>query len=62
MMILWFILQVEYNSQGFLEKNRDTIPPGMIQLLQHSENKLISQIFSGLLLLPDFFEIQYHIA
>jgi len=39
--------KVEYNSQGFLEKNRDTIPPGMIQLLQHSENKLISQIFSA---------------
>ena len=40
--------KVEYDTQGFLEKNRDTIPPGMTQLLQHSENKLITQVFSGI--------------
>ncbi|XP_065060294.1 myosin-IIIb-like [Rhopilema esculentum] len=39
--------KVQYTSDGFLEKNKDAIPPGMVQLLQKSDNKLVSQIFSA---------------
>eukprot|EP00794_Sanderia_malayensis_P009786 gene9786-10785_t len=39
--------KVQYSSDAFLEKNRDTIPPGLMQLLQFSENTLVAQIFSA---------------
>lgn len=39
--------QVEYDSIGFLEKNRDTLPSSVTEVLQKSDNELISTIFSG---------------
>ncbi|XP_048584244.1 unconventional myosin-VIIa isoform X2 [Nematostella vectensis] len=39
--------EVEYSSYGFLEKNRDTLPAGAMETLQHSDNELISTIFRG---------------
>lgn len=37
--------QVEYDSWGFLEKNRDSLPSGAVELLQTSNNDLIKLIF-----------------
>lgn len=39
--------QVEYNARGFLEKNRDTLPQGVMEMLRKSDNTLISTIFAG---------------
>jgi len=39
--------QVEYNARGFLEKNRDTLPQGEMEMLRKSDNTLISTIFAG---------------
>lgn len=39
--------QVEYDATGFLEKNRDTLPPGVMNMLRRSDNSLITTIFSG---------------
>ncbi|XP_053177675.1 unconventional myosin-VIIa [Scomber japonicus] len=36
---------VNYDSKGFLEKNRDTLSPDLIQLVETSENKLLKQVF-----------------
>ncbi|PFX20078.1 Myosin-IIIb [Stylophora pistillata] len=39
--------KVEYDATGFLEKNRDTLPPGVVDMLRRSDNSLIATIFSG---------------
>ncbi|KAM9761609.1 unconventional myosin-VIIb [Menidia menidia] len=36
---------VYYDSQGFLEKNRDTLSSDLIQLVETSSNKLLRQVF-----------------
>lgn len=40
-------MQVTYSVDGWLEKNRDFIPPGVTLLLQRAENALISSMFKG---------------
>ena len=45
--ILCQISQVDYDVTGFLEKNRDTLPPGAMDILKQSDNSLVSTIFSG---------------
>ncbi|KAH7484311.1 hypothetical protein KRP22_005485 [Phytophthora ramorum] len=37
---------VTYNGTGFLEKNKDTLPTDMVQLLSGSQNDVISGIFT----------------
>eukprot|EP01099_Mayorella_cantabrigiensis_P000735 TRINITY_DN1324_c0_g3_i1.p1 TRINITY_DN1324_c0_g3~~TRINITY_DN1324_c0_g3_i1.p1 ORF type:complete len:1073 (-),score=292.52 TRINITY_DN1324_c0_g3_i1:865-4083(-) len=37
--------QVEYQVEGFLEKNRDTLSPDLVKLMQASELQLIKDIF-----------------
>ncbi|XP_071794491.1 myosin-IIIb-like isoform X2 [Asterias amurensis] len=39
--------RVEYNANLFLEKNRDTLPSKVMQMLRSSTNDLVSQIFRG---------------
>ena len=39
--------QVEYDVTGFLEKNRDTLPPGVMDILRQSDNTLVSSVFKG---------------
>lgn len=39
--------QVMYNVNGFLEKNRDTLPADVVVVLRTSENKLLQQLFSS---------------
>ncbi|XP_062312272.1 myosin-IIIb-like [Osmerus eperlanus] len=39
--------KVLYNVNGFLEKNRDTLPADIVVLLRTSENKLLQQLFSS---------------
>ena len=36
---------VFYDSQGFLEKNRDTFSPDLLQVIQSSSNKFLSSLF-----------------
>ena len=43
----YFVHQVEYDADGWLEKNRDTIPSGLMEMLRQSKNQLISLIFKG---------------
>ncbi|XP_037530284.1 unconventional myosin-VIIa [Nematolebias whitei] len=38
---------VYYDSKGFLEKNRDTLSPDLIQLVETSTNKLLKQTFQN---------------
>ncbi|XP_041116372.1 myosin-IIIb-like [Polyodon spathula] len=39
--------KVLYNVDGFLEKNRDTLPADIMVVLRTSENKLLLQLFSN---------------
>ncbi|KAM8856823.1 myosin-IIIb isoform 4-T5 [Synchiropus picturatus] len=39
--------KVMYNVNGFLEKNRDTLPADIMVVLRTSENKLLQQLFSS---------------
>ncbi|XP_053483869.1 myosin-IIIb [Ictalurus furcatus] len=39
--------KVLYSVNGFLEKNRDTLPADIMVLLRTSENKLLQQLFSN---------------
>ncbi|XP_033899558.3 myosin-IIIb [Acipenser ruthenus] len=39
--------KVLYNVDGFLEKNRDTLPADIMVVLRTSENKLLQQLFSS---------------
>ncbi|XP_038076391.1 myosin-IIIb-like isoform X2 [Patiria miniata] len=39
--------RVEYTANLFLEKNRDTLPSKVMQMLRTSTNDLVSQIFRG---------------
>ncbi|KAJ8389610.1 hypothetical protein AAFF_G00118470 [Aldrovandia affinis] len=36
---------VHYDSEGFLEKNRDSVSPDLMKLVETSSNKLLKQIF-----------------
>lgn len=36
-----------YNVNGFLEKNRDTLPADIVVVLRTTENKLLQQLFSS---------------
>ncbi|KAI1889294.1 hypothetical protein AGOR_G00177680 [Albula goreensis] len=45
--ILHFAGVVCYDSQGFLEKNRDALSSDIIQLVETSTNKLLKQIFQA---------------
>nr|XP_023011302.2 unconventional myosin-VIIa [Maylandia zebra] len=40
-----FAGKVFYDSQGFLEKNRDTLSSDLIKMLEKSTNKLLKQVF-----------------
>ena len=40
---------MKYEGEGFLEKNRDQLPNGCVEMLQRSENSLVATIFSGTL-------------
>ncbi|KAL4000027.1 myosin heavy chain 1/2/3/4/8/13/7B/15 [Sarotherodon galilaeus] len=40
-----FAGKVFYDSQGFLEKNRDTLSSDLIKVLEKSTNKLLKQVF-----------------
>jgi myosin-5 len=40
-----FADNVEYECQGFLDKNRDTVMEEQIQILKASENDLVSDLF-----------------
>ncbi|XP_077989266.1 myosin-IIIa-like [Glandiceps talaboti] len=42
-----YAARVEYDANGFLEKNRDSLPNGTMQLLQEGRNHLLSTIFKG---------------
>ena len=37
--------QVEYESAGFLDKNRDTVNEEQINILKASSNDLVSELF-----------------
>lgn len=39
--------KVEYDVTGFLEKNRDTLPSGVMDILRLSDNSLVSSVFKG---------------
>ncbi|XP_062516567.1 myosin-IIIb-like [Corticium candelabrum] len=39
--------KVDYDTDGFLEKNRDTLPSGVTEMLQISKNSLLNTIFRG---------------
>ncbi|KAL4636181.1 myosin-IIIb isoform X1, partial [Arapaima gigas] len=39
--------KVLYNADGFLEKNRDTLPADIVVVLRTSENRLLQQLFSN---------------
>ncbi|KAG7464001.1 hypothetical protein MATL_G00182640 [Megalops atlanticus] len=39
--------KVLYNVDGFLEKNRDTLPADIVVVLRTSENRLLQQLFSS---------------
>lgn len=36
---------VFYDSQGFLEKNRDTFSPDLLHVIQSSSNKFVTSLF-----------------
>ena len=38
---------VIYSAENFLEKNRDSLPLRVVELLKCSKNDLISEIFEG---------------
>jgi len=40
--------RVSYDASDFPEKNRDFLPPEMIETLRRSENNVISTLFTGL--------------
>ena len=42
-----YVYQVTYSGEGWLEKNRDTLPPGVMEMLQSSSNALVMSIFRG---------------
>ena len=44
-MVRHFADNVEYECQGFLDKNRDTVMEEQIQILKASENDLVSDLF-----------------
>nr|XP_020645069.1 myosin-IIIb-like [Pogona vitticeps] len=39
--------KVLYDANGFLEKNRDTLPADIVVVLRTSENRLLQQLFSS---------------
>ena len=39
------LFQVEYESAGFLDKNRDTVNEEQINILKASSNDLVSELF-----------------
>ncbi|XP_074650260.1 myosin-IIIb-like isoform X2 [Tubulanus polymorphus] len=39
--------KVEYSTCGWLEKNRDTLPTGIVDILQESSNQLVNIIFKA---------------
>lgn len=39
------ISQVEYDVQGFLEKNRDRLPAEIVNIMRSSENKVVKALF-----------------
>ena len=41
---------MEYDGEGFLEKNRDSLPTGANELMQASQNPLIELIFKGIVI------------
>ncbi|XP_078066252.1 unconventional myosin-VIIa-like [Mustelus asterias] len=45
--IIHFAGVVYYESEGFLEKNRDQLSSGIIQVVQSSKNKFLKQIFQA---------------
>ena len=44
------VMQVEYSSYGFLDKNRDAMPKSATVLLRCSTNDLIRLLFTGTLI------------
>jgi myosin-3 len=39
--------KVTYDASGWLEKNRDTLPAGIMEILQQSSNVLVKTVFRG---------------
>jgi myosin heavy subunit len=39
--------RVIYNAENFLEKNRDSLPHRVAELLRNSSNEILSQIFTN---------------
>ena len=37
----WCTVQVEYEAEGFLEKNNDSLPAAVVSLFQTSSNLLV---------------------
>ncbi|XP_065836226.1 myosin-IIIb-like [Oscarella lobularis] len=52
--------KVEYDTNSFLEKNRDALPSGAIEMLQISENELLSHIFRGTITRTGTLALQSH--
>jgi myosin heavy chain 9/10/11/14 len=44
-MIYCVVTQVQYNINGWLDKNKDPIQECVIQLMQESKEPLVSQFF-----------------
>lgn len=43
--LVFFWMQVTYETAGFLEKNRDTLRPDISKLLKKSENDIVRATF-----------------
>lgn len=44
--IIHYAGRVTYSSDGFMEKNRDSLPFKIMELLKNSKNKILSEIFT----------------
>jgi myosin heavy subunit len=49
------VMQVTYNVDGFLEKNRDTLSENVAKCMRNSEARLVFELFSPV---SDFGQLQ----
>ena len=42
-----YAVEVTYDSEGFLEKNRDTVPDEHMEVLQHSTNPFLTEVLAA---------------
>eukprot|EP01135_Chromosphaera_perkinsii_P006289 Nk52_evm18s485 gene=Nk52_evmTU18s485 len=45
--ILHYAHTVTYESEGFVEKNRDRLPPNLVSIMQQSTNPCVSELFES---------------